>query len=371
METGYSHLDDIYIQLKFSTSDGETQVSEGATGNDSGKNDASTKRSSASRGCGRFSQRLDSCLQVAPVKSGVPIGWSVSVPKLGSGFFGRNADLPHLSYSTMSNDAAPSGTVPRKRSLDVPPGSNNTRQRLVKVTRACDVCKARKSKCSGDQPCETCTRRGLTCQYEAAYSRGKVVSPRPVHPAAVNAQQPASAPAYPHAILSVAPTMNVVGEETEPPSRASPGLEVAGQYSDSTSGLSFLNRAWRRISNKETSLVNGLGSTEDRQLLMSAGDKPFLETGEVQMPSLDRSRQLLHLYFDVCIATYRLLHRPTVEAWLETVSDNAKQHRALFHGMYDCNSRDKNISLTSHVDIGLGRAKTSAVLSALAISTLR
>ena len=149
------------------------------------------------------------------------MGWSVSVPKLGSGFFGRNADLPHLSYSTMSNDAAPSGTVPRKRSLDVAPGSNNTRQRLVKVTRACDVCKARKSKCSGDQPCETCTRRGLTCQYEAAYSRGKVVSPRPVHPAAVNPQQPASAPAYPHAILSVAPTMNVVGEETEPPQEES------------------------------------------------------------------------------------------------------------------------------------------------------
>lgn len=49
---GYSHLDDIYIQLKFSMSDGETQVSEGATGNDSGKNNASTKRSSASRGCG-------------------------------------------------------------------------------------------------------------------------------------------------------------------------------------------------------------------------------------------------------------------------------------------------------------------------------
>jgi hypothetical protein len=163
--------------------------------------------------------------------------------------------------------------------------------------------------------------------------------------------------------------MNVVGEETEPPSRASPGLEVAGQYSDSTSGLSFLNRAWRRISNKETSLVNGLGSTEDRQLLMSAGDKPFLETGEMKMPSLDRSRQLLHLYFDVCIATYRLLHRPTVEAWLETVSDNAKQHRALFHGMYDCNSREKNISLTSHIDIGLGRAKTSAVLSVLAIAS--
>lgn len=212
----------------------------------------------------------------------------------------------------------------------------------MKVTRACDVCKARKSKCSGDQPCESCIRRGLTCQYEAIYLRGKVVSPRPSGPAAASPQRTTTAPGYTHAILSVAPSMAVgsnhmhrVGEETEPPSRASPGLEIAGQYSDSTSGLSFLNRAWRRISSKESSqIVDGWGSTEDRQPLMSAGDKPFLERGQLQMPSLDRSRQLLHLYFDVCIATYRLLHRPTVECWLGTVSENAKLNQTLFHGMY-------------------------------------
>jgi hypothetical protein len=242
--------------------------------------------------------------------------------------------------STTSNTA-----VPQKRSLDAAQSTSNTRQRLVKVTRACDVCKARKSKCSGDQPCESCIRRGLTCQYDAVYSRGKVVSPRPSGPAAPGPQRTMNAPAYPHAILSVAPSVGVgsihplgsdhpVGEEMEPPSRASPGLEVAGQYSDSTSGLSFLNRAWRRISNKESSqVVDGLGPTEDRQLLMSAGDRPFLESGQLQMPSLDQSRQLLHLYFDVCIATYRLLHRPTVECWLEIVSENAKLNRALSHGM--------------------------------------
>jgi len=245
---------------------------------------------------------------------------------------------PPLSHSAMSN--TPSNTaVPQKRSLDVAPGTSNTRQRLVKVTRACDVCKARKSKCSGDQPCASCIRRGLTCQYEAVYLRGKVVSPRPSGPAVASPQRTMSVPGYPHAILSVAPSMAVgsnhrVGEETEPPSRASPGLEIAaGQYSDSTSGLSFLSRAWRRISNKESSQVV-IGSNEDRQLLMSAGDKPFLESGQLQMPSLDRSRQLLHLYFDVCIATYRLLHRPTVECWLETVSKNAELNQTLFHGMY-------------------------------------
>lgn len=137
----------------------------------------------------------------------------------------------------------------------------------------------------------------------------------------------------------------------EVPSRASPGLEVAGQYTDPTSGLSFLHRAWRRISNNESSQVmNGhLGSVEDNQLLTCAGDKPFEAKGHVNMPSLRQGRELLAWYFDVCIATYRLLHRPTVESWLEAVSQNAELHRPLSHG--------------------LGRAKTSVVLSVLAVAS--
>ncbi|KAF2827103.1 hypothetical protein CC86DRAFT_455650 [Ophiobolus disseminans] len=86
----------------------------------------------------------------------------------------------------------------------------------------------------------------------------------------------------------------------EPPSRASPGLEVGGQYSDPTSGLSFLHRAWRRISNNENSqvLTRQLASSEDEQLLASAGDKPFQTSGAVQLPSPSRGHALLELYFD-------------------------------------------------------------------------
>jgi hypothetical protein len=123
--------------------------------------------------------------------------------------------------------------------------------------------------------------------------------------------------------------------ETEPPSRASPGLEVAGQYADPTSGLAFLRRAWRRISNRnENTQVekDQLASTGDNQPLMSAGDKPFKETGPVQMPSLARCNELMELYFDFCIATYRLLHRPTVELWLASVCENARCNRSLSDG---------------------------------------
>jgi hypothetical protein len=67
---------------------------------------------------------------------------------------------------------------------------------------------------------------------------------------------------------------------------------------------------------------------------MSAGDKPFQESGQLQMPSLSRGGHLLNMYFDVCIATYRLLHRPTVEAWLASVCENAQHDRSLFAGMW-------------------------------------
>lgn len=154
--------------------------------------------------------------------------------------------------------------------------------------------------------------------------------------------------------LHVLATMATRHHETIPeaPSRGSPGLEVAGQYSDTTSGLSFLHRAWRRISNGESSKLMGgqLGCVDDSQLLARAGDKPFQRPGHVRIPSLDRGRELLGLYFDVCIATYRLLHRPTVESWFDTVSNNFTSSQPLH--------------------IGLGHAKTSIVLCVLAIACI-
>jgi hypothetical protein len=148
-------------------------------------------------------------------------------------------------------------------------------------------------------------------------------------------------------------------EVSEPPEavqllasgRGSPGLEVAGQYSDPTSGLSFLHRAWRRISNKESSQVmaSHLGSTEENQSLTSTGDKPLQRLEKLQMPSLSRGRNLLELYFDVCIATYRILHKPSVERWCATVLTNNVSHQSL--------------------SAGVGNARTAVVLSVLAIAS--
>ncbi|KAL6706231.1 hypothetical protein ACN47E_005966 [Coniothyrium glycines] len=92
-----------------------------------------------------------------------------------------------------------------------------------------------------------------------------------------------------------------------------------------------------------------LAITEEDQLLSCAGDKPLQLNGHVYLPQPDRCHKLLVYYFDVCIATYRLLHQPTIESWLTIVSDNDHHARPLSYG--------------------IGRAKTATVLAVLAIAS--
>lgn len=39
------------------------------------------------------------------------------------------------------------------------------------------------------------------------------------------------------------------------------------------------------------------------------------------------------MYFDICIATYRILHRPTIERWLEIIVENTQQGLRISHGI--------------------------------------
>lgn len=273
----------------------------------------------------------------------------------------------------------------RKRSISATPADPRHSQGLKrKVTRACDICKSKKAKCSGTQPCESCARRGLVCLYESRYSRGKPPTPpqgdqsrssQPIDDrsaqvafVSINHGRPQTADMNPSASASHAPTQESrqsifdAADKEKPrpshaahdvPSRGSPELDVAGQYSDSTSGLSFLHRAWRRLSNNQNSqLTNGtLASSDENQRLGSAGDKPFEDSGNLRVPPLARARELLAMYFDVCIATYRMLHRPTVSSWLDTVVHNSEAHNA------------------KPLWYGISRAKASIVLTILAIAT--
>ncbi|EQB56478.1 hypothetical protein CGLO_03512 [Colletotrichum gloeosporioides Cg-14] len=257
------------------------------------------------------------------------------------------------------------------------PGAAANRRKSQKVSRACDFCKQRKAKCSGTIPCDKCTRKGLTCVYDAKYSRGRPPTPPPS--AVWSASSSTSHPGGPASGSEEPPVMyqtteaggrtisapitasslrGQVRESQGPASRASPELgmaEIQGQVFDPTSGVTFLHRAWKRLSKHDSSIVpDYLNASTENQPLMLAGDKPLPpitddDVANFSLPSSRELQDLLGMYFDVCIATYRVLHRPTVEIWLKTMVNNLAQGKPVWQD--------------------IGRAKASIVLTALAVAT--
>ncbi|EFQ33801.1 fungal specific transcription factor domain-containing protein [Colletotrichum graminicola] len=295
----------------------------------------------------------------------------------------------HARHSSSTASAASPRGESRKRRFssadlqspdsDELTGPSANRRKLHKVSRACDFCKQRKAKCSGTIPCDKCTRKGRTCVYDAKYSRGRPPTPPPSsavwstgsntgasHRGSVSvAGQEESAVLYQTTETAernaIPPSsqllLSQVRDRQGPASRASPELgmaEIQGQIFDPTSGVTFLHRAWKRLSRRDSSIVSAeLNASTESQPLMLAGDKPLPSITDEDMASLTlpdskELQTLLGLYFDVCIATYRVLHRPSVEAWLGVMVDNLRRGKPVWQE--------------------IGRSKASIVLTALAVS---
>jgi hypothetical protein len=126
-------------------------------------------------------------------------------------------------------------------------------------------------------------------------------------------------------------------------SRNSPELhstDIQGLYVDPTSGLSFLERARDRFSSRRT--PSEYAQDEDwsyrQQPVLQAGDKPLVlpdarSTINTALPTGDNAVELLDVYFDVCVATYKPLHRPTLDAWHKQALQNAVAERPLIHNL--------------------------------------
>jgi hypothetical protein len=65
---------------------------------------------------------------------------------------------------------------------------------VIHQSVACDECRRRKSKCSGELPCELCTKRGVSCLYSR--SKRKRSPPRQDTP------RESLSPAVPYALIS-------------------------------------------------------------------------------------------------------------------------------------------------------------------------
>lgn len=256
------------------------------------------------------------------------------------------------------------------------PGTEEAVQRRrrnpVKVSRACDFCKLRKSKCNGMIPCDKCVRKGRTCLYDTKYSRGRPPTPPPSASQIVAMGPPDVAGGTPHTpgLSSASPTLpeeTTAEKAAKPetavaPSRASPELDMAeiqGQVLDPTSSVTFLHRAWRRLSRQQNAASDTPAAPADhtshQQPWMLAGDKPLPqcyphEPDRIALPRREKTQELLSLYFDVCIATYRVLHRETTRSWLLSLEWNLRSGKPAW------------------TDIGKPRA--AIVLTVLAIASI-
>ncbi|KAJ5773369.1 hypothetical protein N7457_008265 [Penicillium paradoxum] len=237
-----------------------------------------------------------------------------------------------------------------------------------KITRACDSCKRKKTRCTGTLPCTRCTRLSLPCRYNAAYSRGLPPDPLPAKPSRLyvpNEQRACEAVAKclstiqgnvpDSAMNNKALPVNQYQHVASPRNSPEPGsTDFEGNYLGPASGVSFINRVWSRLHQDETThYPDELQNESSRNTaVFMFGDKPYANFQEAgfTLPSLEKALELVGIYFDYSMVTYRFVHRGKAEEWTRQVYQN-------------------NISL-SNLPVGNMVARTAIVLMIIAVSTL-
>ncbi|GIC88254.1 uncharacterized protein Aud_004648 [Aspergillus udagawae] len=234
----------------------------------------------------------------------------------------------------------------RKASDSSSPAAKGPVQRQ-KITRACDYCKEKKSRCTGTLPCMRCARLSLRCEYNAAYSRGLPPDPLPAPPSSslVSYEAEDHARGGPRTVRSSvsrrssreSPRTGVglrrqlgrVGSEVSLRNSPEPVVtDFEGNYLGPASGVSFLNRVWSRLHQDESSAIPGELQDESvsrNTSVFKFGDKPYSNYREAgfTLPPFEKALELVGIYFDFSMVTYRFLHRGSVEEWLKQVyADN-------------------------------------------------
>lgn len=247
-----------------------------------------------------------------------------------------------------------------------------------KITRACDSCKAKKTRCTGTLPCTRCTRLSLACNYNAAYSRGLPPDPLPASPelsehtagtgsavgsctAEVGRTARIARPRATTAAVVARDSANghhgYLGQSGGVSLRNSPepgSTDFEGNYIGPASGVSFINRVWSRLHQDERARIpDGLqNESSTNTAVFMFGDKPYSHSQDVDfnLPSFETAMELVAVYFDFSMVTYRFLHRGRVEKWVKQVYES-------------------QISI-SNLPVGVMVARTAIVLMIFAVSTL-
>ncbi|KAK9318374.1 fungal-specific transcription factor domain-containing protein [Lipomyces starkeyi] len=243
-------------------------------------------------------------------------------------------------------------------------------------TRACDTCKARKIRCDGTQPCARCTRFHTNCTYESKYTRGTLVTPMrssAVQTDPIYTQLPPLVPAS-----DARSVQNIDGEDHV--SRIEDTLDAVSLFSSSHDPSPTRNSTPRDIFvgghcrlqypqaarveleslHKEAARNNHPTENPDSSHLASSGENtatnsrefvctssyssyPYrrlpqkliraydeqqfwftespmreVDSSYLALPSKKHARKLVSWYFDNASPTYRILHRPLLEEWIDS-----------------------------------------------------
>lgn len=287
------------------------------------------------------------------------------------------ASVPGSISSDIIGDDTVDTHTPRKRKASGPPAPSNTSDKSSavatrqKITRACDSCKVKKTRCTGTLPCTRCTRLSLPCRYNAAYSRGLPPAPLPGAQPLGDPEEsdPGSIAHAPHddfsrreaqnpPVRNAADTHFGVSGQRAASLRNSPepgSTDFEGNYLGPASGISFINRVWSRLHQDEKASVPDElqnASSSQNTAVFSFGDSPFThnENSDFMLPSYEKAMEMVTVYFDFSMVTYRFIHRGLVEKWVKYVYEN-------------------NIS-RENLPTGNMVARTAIVLMLFAVSTM-
>ncbi|KAK9458422.1 fungal-specific transcription factor domain-containing protein, partial [Dipodascopsis uninucleata] len=262
--------------------------------------------------------------------------------------------------------------VTREKSLESNSPSNyefsleesNKRQRK-NSTRACDICKRRKVKCDGTMPCIRCIKGNIKCTYNEKYNRGIFVGPLQRTDAERRAAGQSKVRSAQHLTESDAgdfrqpnadsalmdgplygnkPLISRSGEHS-----CQEGEEFRGSYLSNSSNEVYQENLGNEVPQEENNLtLKPVPASPDTDALysrdiseesaelrsqnqMSAAKKNMngqfwfseLPVGKVDpkilaLPTKKFALQMIEWYFDNANPTYRIMHRPTVEIWLES-----------------------------------------------------
>ncbi|KAK9487530.1 fungal-specific transcription factor domain-containing protein [Lipomyces starkeyi] len=239
-----------------------------------------------------------------------------------------------------------------------------------RVSRACDHCKRKKTRCSGKLPCISCVQLALSCEFTAEYHRGRPPSPEwsgleiPVTRCPSAASSTAT-PTYNSSVIPIGRETNASASPLESPddrrpylqstekdctkssskedyeeeegyedkqddpeylrnlrnkliadqpggnSPEPPHMDAQGQYVGSSSGISFLLRVQKRLQD--------INITTPSSSILTFGD-PILPDSHSScfiLPPKSEAKAMIDFYFSYAMPTYRFLHQPTVNVWFE------------------------------------------------------